>query len=220
MKALVTLILAIAATVAFAQDVPQPIAKKDLPKLAQCSVCTARGTPMGMEKPAAGLMYKGKAYYLCNTKELAEFKKDPEAFVPPVLPRPMSAFDLADLTGKKWDADAMSGKVVLIDFWATWCKPCKEMFPILDKLVAKYRDRSFVLLSVSVDQKQADLDKYLRGHSFPNPVVHDSSGLFGKWGIRSIPATFLIKDGQVIAQWVGKQSEKALDEAILKALGG
>ncbi|MEQ1822029.1 MAG: TlpA disulfide reductase family protein [Fimbriimonadaceae bacterium] len=204
----------------FRQDIPQDIAKKDLPKAATCVVCSAGGESHGMEKPAAGVMYKGKAYYLCNSKEIAGFKKDPDSFMPPVLPRPMTDLNISDTSGKLWNAEAMKGKVVLIDFWATWCGPCKEMFPALDKIVARYKDETFVLLSVSVDQKKADLDKYLKSHAFPNPVLHDTTGVFSKWGVRNIPATFLIKNGEVIAQWVGKQTEKTLDTAILKALKG
>lgn len=212
-------LLAIVTLVGLPQDQPQDIAKKELPKEAECAVCVATGESHGKEKPAAGVMYKGKSYYFCSGKEVATFKKDPEAFLPPVLPRPMPALELTDLSGKVWNADVMKGKVVFIDYWATWCVPCKAMFPILDKLYARYKDRGFELLSVSVDQKKPDLDKYLKGHSFPNPVLHDTSGVFAKWGVRTIPAAFLVKDGQIVAQWSGKQSEKTLDEAILGCLG-
>lgn len=197
-----------------AQEVPQDIPKKDLPKLAECSVCKAKGNPMGMEKPAAGVTYKGQPYYFCNSKEVAEFKKDPEAFVPPVIPREMPNFSLADMDGKTWDSAAMKGKLVMVDYWATWCVPCKEMFPVLDKLREKYKDKGFELLSVSVDQKKGDLDKYLKGHKFPNPVLHDTAGTSSEWGIRFIPASFLIRDGKIVAQWTGKTSEKVLAEAI------
>ncbi|MEQ1932986.1 MAG: TlpA disulfide reductase family protein [Fimbriimonadaceae bacterium] len=196
------------------QDKPLDIIKKDLPKEAECIVCTSGGEAHGKEKPAAGVMYKGIAYYFCNAKEVPVFKKDPEAFMPPVLPRPMAEFSMTDTSGKTWNAEAMKDKLVLIDFWATWCKPCKEMFPTLDKLYAKYHAKGLEMLSVSVDEKKHDLDKYLKGHQFPNPVLHDTTQTFGKWGVRNIPATFLIKSGQVIAQWTGKQTEKTLEAAI------
>lgn len=208
------MILGAAALIAVAQDKPTDIAKKDLPKEAECIVCTSHGAGHGKEKPAAGVMYKGNAYYFCNAKEVPEFKKDPEAFMPPVLPREMPAFSIADTTGKVWNAEAMKGKLVLIDYWATWCGPCKEMFPILDRLHAKYKKRGFEMLSVSVDQEKSDLDKFLKTKKFPNPVLHDTTQTYGKWGVRSIPATFLIKDGKIVAQWVGKVSEKELASAI------
>src|SRR2546422_5093654 len=82
------------------QDKPQEIAKKDLPKQAVCDVCASKGIHMGLEKPAAGIMYKGRAYFLCNSKEVAEFMKDPEAFVPPVLPRPAPTVSFKNLSGE------------------------------------------------------------------------------------------------------------------------
>lgn len=211
MKTLLTFVAVLALGL---QDKPQDIPKKDLPKEAECVVCNQAGAGHGMEKPAAGVMYKGKAFYFCNAKEVAGFKKDPEGFMPPVLPRPMAEFSMADSTGKVWNAEAMRGKLVMIDFWATWCGPCKEMFPTFDKLFLNYKDKGMVLLSVSVDEEKSDLDKFLKGHTFPNPVLHDTQGTYGKWGVRAIPATFLIKDGQVVAQWSGKQSEKTLARAI------
>lgn len=211
MNALTLLTLAI---VASGQDKPEDINKKDLPKEAECVACSLNGEAHGKEKVAAGVNYKGKAYYFCNAQEAAAFKADPELFIPPVLPRTKPNFGLADSTGKVWDAEAMKGKLVMLDYWATWCKPCKEMFPTFDKLYAKYSAKGFVLLSVSVDEKRSDFDKYLKGHTFPNPVLRDANGVFANWGVRAIPATFLVKGGNVIAQWTGKQTEKTLSTAI------
>jgi thiol-disulfide isomerase/thioredoxin len=196
------------------QDKPQDISKKDLPKAAECVVCISNGGEHGMEKPAAGVMYKGKEYYFCNGKEVAEFKNDPEAYMPPIIPRHAPEFGLKDESGKVWDAEAMKGKLVLVDYWATYCVPCKKMFPILDKLYAKYKDAGLEILSVTVDPKRADLDKYLKSRKFPNPVVHDTVGNFGKWGVRVIPATFLVKDGKIVTQWRGEIKEKDLAAAI------
>ncbi len=200
------------------QDVPVEIPKSELPKAVECVVCNANGAGHGAEKPAAGLRYKGASYFFCNVKEVAEFKKDPTAYLPPVLPKPMADFSISDLSGKIWNGEAMRGKVVLIDFWATWCGPCKAMFPMLDKLYKEFRPQGFEMLSVSTDQKRADLDKYLKGHPFPNPVLHDTTGTWNKWGVRAIPALFLVKDGQVIAQWTGKQTEATMRTAVAAAL--
>lgn len=209
-----TLLTFFAVLINFTQEKPVDIKKKDLPKEAECVSCVLFGESHGLEKPAAGVMYKGKPYYFCNSKEVAAFRKDPEAFLPPVLPRPMSEFNLFDTDGKTWDAEAINGKLVMVDFWATWCGPCKAMFPIFDKLYEKYADKGYVLLSVSVDEKKDAFDKFLKSHKFPNPVLFDTTGIYGKWGVRSIPATFLIKGGKVIAQWTGKQTLKTLADAV------
>lgn len=198
---------------ALAQDKPEPIAKKDLPKNAVATFCTPDGKTE-MERPSIGYLYKGKAYYFCGEATINAFLKDPEGFLPPILPRPTPAFDLKDLSGKTWNDAAMIGKLVLVDFWATWCGPCKAMMPMLDKLHARYKGKGFEILSVSIDEKKPDLDKFLQGHKFPNPVIHDDQKTWQKWGVKNIPAMFLIKDGTIIAQWSGKQTEKTLEAAI------
>lgn len=191
------------------QDSPVAIPANELPKKAPCVVCEAGGSGHGEEKPAAGLRYKGKEYFFCNKNEPAVFKKDPEAFMAPVLPRPMPKFDLADTSGKAWNADSFKDKVVLVDFWATWCAPCKEMKPILDKVRTELAPNGFEVLSVSIDEKKATLDKYLPKAKFINPVLWDSNATFAAWNVRAVPAFFVVRNGEVVAQWVGK---KKLDE--------
>lgn len=207
---LTTIIVGALAGTGLTQEKPLDIPKTELPAKAECLLCDGHG----LEKPVGGVRYKGKTYFFCNSKEIAEFKKDPEAHVPPVLPRPMPPFDLADELGGNWNAGAMTGKLVLIDFWATWCGPCKEMFPTLEKLHAAYAPRGFEILSVSIDEKRPDLDKFLKSKKFPNPVLHDTKQTWAAWGVRSIPAVFLVKDGQVIAQWKGKAKRESLEAAI------
>lgn len=200
------------------QDVPTDIPKSELPKSAECIICSANGAGHGEEKPAAGVKYKGKAYFFCNVKEVESFKKDPELYMPPILPRPMPEFGLTDFSGKLWNAESLNQKLVLIDYWATWCEPCKKLMPVLEKLHKKYQPKGFELLSVSIDEKKEDLDKFLAKKKFANPVIHDQSQTYNKWGVRVIPTTFLIKEGQIIGQWTGITKESELDKAISQNL--
>lgn len=206
------------ALIALAQDAPVEIPKPELPAKAECAVCVAVGSGYGVERVAAGFRYQGKNLYLCNSAEAKRLKENPDAYLPPILPRPMPELSLADLSGKKWDADAVAGKVVLVDFWATWCGPCKEMFPVLKRVRAKYAAQGFEVLSVSVDEKRADLQSFLKKQPMLNPVLHDESGVFAKWRVVAVPTFFLVKDGQVVAQWPGKVSEKSLSDAVARAL--
>lgn len=215
LKAMVFLVLTgLLSPAAPAQEVPTDIAKKDLPAKAICVICDE-----GEERPAAGVMYQGTAYYFCNAGEVKTFKKDPASHVPPVLPRPMPAFKLKAEDGSTWTRETMEGKLVLIDFWATWCKPCIEMMPSIETLRAAYAGEGFEILSVSIDQKRSDLDKFLKTHKFGNPVLHDTARTWSDWGVRAIPATFLVKDGQIVMQWKGKVDEKTLAESIKRHLG-
>ncbi len=204
----------------FNQDIPTDIPKSELPKSAECVICTANGAGHGSEKPVAGVMFKGKPYYFCNAKEVEAFKKEPDLYMPPIIPRPMPEFSLSDMSGKLWNAESLSQKLVLIDYWATWCEPCKKLMPVLEKLHKKYQSKGFELLSVSIDEKRDDLEKFLTKKKFSNPVIHDQSQTFGKWGVRVIPTTFLVKDGQIVGQWTGVTKESELDTAISKNLPG
>lgn len=197
-----------------AQDTPQDIEKSKLPKMAECVICTSHGAGHGKEKPVAGVMFRGKAYYFCNTKEVELFKKDPDAFVPPVLPRAMPKFELADTKGEVWNAEDTKDRLLLIDFWATWCGPCKEMKPLLDKSRAKYAERKFEVLSVSIDEKAADLTNFLGKNKFANPVLHDTKQIWADWNVKAIPTFFLVRDGQIVGQHTGTMKQADLDKLI------
>ncbi|MCW5937667.1 MAG: redoxin domain-containing protein [Fimbriimonadaceae bacterium] len=199
-----------------AQDAPVEIPRTDLPTEAYCVICESNGTGHGLEKPVAGVKYKDKAYYFCNSSEVKKFREDPEAYLPPVLPRPMPTFALEAIGGEQLSVDK---GVLLFDFWASWCKPCHEIKPRIDMVRKLYHDKGFEVLSVSVDEKREDLDKYLKRNPFKNPVFWDNGETWAAWKVRAIPALFLVKDGQIIAQWTGKPKKGELETAVKDAVG-
>ena len=200
------------------QDKPVAISKKDLPKEAECSVCIANGSPMGMEKPAAGAMYKGKPYYFCNPKEVGEFMKNPDMYIPLELPMALPEFNLKDTNGKVWNSEAFKGKLVMLDYWATWCKPCLALKPKIDKIRDAYKSQGFEVLSVSIDEKQATLDKFLAKAKWDNPVALDTNKTWANLHIVSIPALFLVKDGKVVAVFRGNADPKVVELAVKENL--
>lgn len=205
-------------TMTLGQDKAVAIAKKDLPKLAECLICNASGTPMGMEKPAAGATYKGKSYYFCNNAELPTFLKNPEMYIPLELPMALPEFNLTDTSGKVWNTDAFQGKLVLLDYWATWCKPCLELKPKLDKIRNTYKDQGFEVLCVSTDEKQATLDKFFAKKKWDNPVARDTNRTWANLKVVTIPALFLVKDGKVIKAFRGAADPKGIESAIKENL--
>ncbi len=109
-----------------------------------------------------------------------------------------------DLEGNSFDLAAMKGKVVLVDFWATWCGPCIAEMPNVIAAYKKYHEQGFEIVGISLDQDEESLRKYIEKEEMPWPQFFDGKGwqneFVAKYGIRGIPATFLVgKDGKVAA---------------------
>ena len=135
------------------QDNPIEIAKKDLPKTATCVVCKANGEGRKEEKPAAGVRYKGQTFYFCNVKEVAEFSKDPDAFLPPVLPRPAPVIALEEVLGLAAVVDqALVGRRERVDLRVS---AVAQGHVPADRLVVSERHRA---------QVGAELPSGVRGH--------------------------------------------------------
>jgi thiol-disulfide isomerase/thioredoxin len=132
-------------------------------------------------------------------------------------------FDVKDLDGKPLKVANFKGKVVMIDFWATWCGPCVGEVPNVAAVYQKYHDKGFEIIGVSLD-REGDKDKmisFTKEHNMPWPQFYDGkywqNELSVKYGIRSIPATFLLDgSGKIIAKNVRGE---ALEPAVKKALG-
>jgi peroxiredoxin len=203
------------------QDKPVDIPKTELPKSATCAVCSSNGESHGEERPAAGLRFLGKSYFFCNAKELTEFKKDPEAFMPPVLPR-----EAPELTASLQNGSAVSlkdnkGKVVLLDFWATWCAPCVKSMPAVEKLYASRKEQGFVALGLSIDEDLKKVGPFLEKKKFTYPILVDDlkTPTWAAYKVKAIPAIFLIdREGQIIAQWKGEPKMAEIEKAIEAAL--
>ncbi len=100
------------------------------------------------------------------------------------------------LDGRQVDVQAMKGKVVLIDFWATWCGPCVAELPNVLAVYERLHDRGFEIVSISFDSDRAKLEKFITDRKMPWPQYFDGKGWnneFGrKWGVRAIPMMMLV----------------------------
>jgi len=115
-------------------------------------------------------------------------------------------FSLKDLTGKKVEIKDYKGKIIFLNFWATWCVPCKEEMPSLEVLHERFKGEKFVLLTVSVDYEGLKVvHGFLDKHSYTFPVLLDPNGeTLDLFEVKGIPITFIIdKKGRVIGRALG-----------------
>jgi thiol-disulfide isomerase/thioredoxin len=110
------------------------------------------------------------------------------------------------------DLPSLAGKVVLLDFWASWCGPCKKSFPELERLYEAYKNRGFVILGVSVDEESAAMHKFLKSHPVSFPIVRDrNQSLVQVAGCDSMPTSFLLdRSGKIRSVHSGFRGEETL----------
>jgi peroxiredoxin len=114
-------------------------------------------------------------------------------------------FELQDLNGKKVSLSSQKGKVVFLNFWATWCPPCRAEMPSMQRLHARFKDKGLVILAVNLQEDAKSVRRFLAANKLSFPVLLDSDGRIGAiYGARSIPTTYLIgRDGSVLAGTMG-----------------
>jgi cytochrome c biogenesis protein CcmG/thiol:disulfide interchange protein DsbE len=156
----------------------------------------------------------------------------PLQFLPALLGKPAPAFTLEDLSGKKVSLASYKGNALVINFWATWCAPCKLETPWLVELRNQYAAQGFEVLGVSADdidrgdpQKLSDekraIARFVQEMHIPYPVLIDADSISRPYGgLDDLPTSFFVdRDGTVIAAQVGMTSKDEIERNIKKSLG-
>lgn len=189
---------------------------------ALCLVCSVTHGESEPEPVRATRTHEGKEYGFCSEKCAEAFDADPAAYIPPTFPRPAPAFAVDDLAGKKFSNEALRGRVTLVDFWATWCVPCRKSMPELQALHEKYAGRGLTVLGISIDEGGASkVKKYVTSKKLTYPIAIDSekTPAWDAFRVKAVPAAFLIdREGRVVAQWTGASPKAADLEAALEKL--
>jgi peroxiredoxin len=137
--------------------------------------------------------------------------------------KPAPDFSLKDADGKAVRLSDYKGKVVLLDFWATWCGPCRIEIPWLKEFQRKYKDRGFEVVGVSMDDDGWQAVKPFAaelGINYRLVIGDDTTAqLYG--GVDALPTTFVIdRDGKIAAVHVGLTSKSEIEHGIEEVLGG
>lgn len=125
-----------------------------------------------------------------------------------------------DAAGEIVDLAKLRGKVVYVDFWASWCGPCKRSFPWMNAMLEKYRAQGLEVVAVNVDRKRADAERFLATTPAQFTIAYDASGAMpSAWQVKAMPTSFLVDaQGRVAFIESGFRDERKDDvEARIRA---
>jgi peroxiredoxin len=135
---------------------------------------------------------------------------------------PTPDFTLSTPDGKKLSLKDFRGKLVFLNFWASWCVPCREEMPAMERLYQEFKDKNFVVLAVSVKDRRQDAIDFVKELKLTYPIALDPEGqaglLYGAWGL---PTTYLIgPKGEGLArawgpaEWYGAAARKLIRDLV------
>jgi len=108
-------------------------------------------------------------------------------------------FTLASNKGKNIRLKDLRGKVIMINFWATWCAPCRKELPLLNNLYNKYKNKGFVLLGVNIDEKSTLANKMIKELKINFPVLFDKTQTTSEaYDLKAMPSTFIIDKNGIV----------------------
>jgi len=139
----------------------------------------------------------------------------------PTEARLAPAFALETLAGDSLSLnDLADRKVILVNFWASWCEPCKEEIPVLIALHEEYRDKDFMVLGATVDDLPRDSRAFVEEMEIPYTSVITTPRMREEWRLAPwLPTTFLLVDGRIVEEWVGPQTRDVFEYPVRVGLG-
>ena len=130
-------------------------------------------------------------------------------------------FQLPDLDGNPVNLSDFDGQVRLVDFWATWCAPCREEVPMFKEFHDQFGPEGFTLLAISMDDDEALVQEFVAEHDIPYPNLLGNAEIEQTFGpIVGYPMAFLLdRDGTIVKTFVGAKPRNVLEEEIRQLLG-
>lgn len=183
-----------------------------------CAVCGPR-EGAGAEPVKATATYKSKTYAFCSTECKVEFLENPIEFLVTDEGKLAVPFSLKNLQNQTVALADFKGKVVLADFWGTFCVPCVEAMPYLQSLHAKYDQQGFAVIGVAVDEDKGKVQKIAQKAKVSYPMLLSTPKVWSDYKVNRLPSLVLIgRDGRIVRRYGGEADKKAMQADIEQAL--
>ena len=132
--------------------------------------------------------------------------------------REKADFTLTDLNGKSWTLSGLRGKVVLVNFWATWCPPCRKEMPDLNTLYQRFQNQGLVILAIS-DEDEKTVSPFITERKISYPVLLDPGRKVNElFQVEGIPKSFVYdRDGKLVAQSIDMRTQRQFLEMLSRA---
>jgi peroxiredoxin len=166
---------------------------------------SGRAAPAGAFEELASLV---RYEHVDASLDLPEFKAAISKLEADDRARQDANFTLGDLQGNSWTLKDLRGKVVLVNFWATWCPPCRKEMPDLEALGKRFKDQGLAILAIS-DEDAAKVKPFIVERQFTFPILLDPGRKANKlFAVEGIPKTFIYdRDGRMVAQSIDMRTE-------------
>jgi cytochrome c biogenesis protein CcmG/thiol:disulfide interchange protein DsbE len=130
----------------------------------------------------------------------------------PIEPRPARPFTLRLFDGSTLSLEELRGKPVLVNFWASWCGPCIEEAPVLERAAQRYADKGLVLIGIDVWDTEQDARTFLQRYGITYPNGMDPTGAIAiEYGVGGVPESFFIdRNGTLVRKWVGPLNDRQI----------
>lgn len=169
----------------------------------------------GTQSPAKRLMSVALVVFTCGL--VGAFVVLNQEVVPAAdIGSPAPHFELAQLGGDYLSLADLQGKVVLINFWATWCTPCRAEMPEMQRVYDRYKDEGFEVVAINLQESEVTVKGFVNQLGLTYPIVYDITGeVFDNYLVRPLPTSyFLDREGIIRFKFVGAMSEEDIEQRV------
>lgn len=149
--------------------------------------------------------------------------EDPDSLIGKPAPRrgaPAPDFTLADLNGENHTLSEYQGQPVIINFWATWCEPCRREMPDLQAIYEQYADEGLVVLAVNAQESPDVVQRFVDDYDLTFPILLDTQGIADRYDVLAYPSTYFVdQDGRIrVDTFSGPMTSSYIESNVLELL--